>query len=297
MKSNNIIINGTKLHYLEYGSNNLTPLILIHGFHSCAEQMSDFANYISPYFHLIVPDLPGFGESKEYQDNFNLEKSAKTLLAFLKAKQIYKYFLSGFSMGAAVALEMLLNDPNGCQGNLFIYPLAMGSHIKYSSGKKKVVKYLVSFAKSPLFNPLLKKMFHSDRIMYFLFKKLSASGVSTDADLKRRIINSRMCSFNTYIYGVSSIFGFQPSREKKFPGLKTIIVLNKNDELIDSRFTLKNYRNYFPNLIMKYLNLGSHNPTRKENNQAFNRLFPPLLQDILNELGVRNKKQELRIRK
>lgn len=286
MKSRIITVKGIRFHYLEYCRANLPVLVLIHGFHSCASQMADLANFISPYFRLIVPDLPGFGKSDEHPDGFNLEKSAGTLLSFLKAKKINKYYLSGFSMGGGVALEMLLNNPNGCLGTLFIYPLALGKHMKFSQGKKTAIKTLVALARSPIGKPILRKMFYTDKIMYFLFKKLSASDKSTDTDLKRRIINSRRCSFNTYINGVSSIFDFQPSEKKKFTGLKTILILNKFDELIDPKFTLENYRNYFPPAKIKYLNLCSHNPTRKENADAFNRLFPPLLAEIVRELGV-----------
>lgn len=286
MKSHVIKIKGRNFHYLDYGNRTRPVLVLIHGFHACAAKMSDFADYISPYFHLIIPDLPGFGKSDELPSEFNINKSALEVLAFLKTIKIDKYFLSGFSMGGGVALEMLLTDPQGCLGTLFIYPLALGTHMKFSTRKKITIRFLTALAKSPVFSPVMRKMFYNDKIMYYLFKMLSASNLSTDIDLKRRIANSRLCSYKTYIHGVSSIFNFQPSIEKKFSGLKTILVLNKFDELIDPKYTLANYRSYFPEADAKYLNLGSHNPTRKENADAFNKQFPPLLQEVLRELGV-----------
>lgn len=286
MRSAIVSLNGHKLHYYEIGGKTDPPLVLVHGFHACAQSMLEFAKTLAPSFHVFIPDLPGFGKSEEQKIPFSIINSAEILHQFVQKIGLSKYYLAGFSMGGGITMEMLLKDHSSCLGLILIYPLCCGSHIKYSSHKRLAVSSLLFSARMPLLKNLMKRLFYSDKAMYFIFKKLSVSGKSTREDLLRRIENSRQCRFKTYIEGVSSILNYFPSGFKEFPHLKTVIILNHNDELIDPDLTFNSYKPYFPAMKVCCLNLGSHNPYRCTNQEQFNREFPHLLQEVLKGLEL-----------
>ncbi len=59
-------INDGKLVYLEnknINSNSNETLILIHGFGANKDNWLDLSNELSNNYHLIIPDLPGHGDS------------------------------------------------------------------------------------------------------------------------------------------------------------------------------------------------------------------------------------------
>ena len=52
------------------------PLVLVHGYLGSSEMWNLQKNFLSKYFRIITPALPGFGESYKAQslDNINLIK-------------------------------------------------------------------------------------------------------------------------------------------------------------------------------------------------------------------------------
>lgn len=51
----------TTVHYFTTGSPSYPTLLLLHGFPSSSTQYHDFATLLAHKYHIIAPDLPGFG--------------------------------------------------------------------------------------------------------------------------------------------------------------------------------------------------------------------------------------------
>jgi len=62
VKENFIQVDGNKIRYLETGHSKNT-LVLVHGLGASAERWSKTIPYFAKNYHLIVPDLIGFGYS------------------------------------------------------------------------------------------------------------------------------------------------------------------------------------------------------------------------------------------
>jgi pimeloyl-ACP methyl ester carboxylesterase len=54
---------GLKISYREAGRSDAPTLLLLHGFPSAGHMFRDWIPLLADSFHIIAPDLPGFGQS------------------------------------------------------------------------------------------------------------------------------------------------------------------------------------------------------------------------------------------
>ena len=84
-----------------------TPLVLVHGFLGSSAIWSPQKLFLNKYFRLIVPALPGFGESSKLNSLDSIEDMASSIIKVLQKKNIKKFYLMGHSMGGMVAQEIV----------------------------------------------------------------------------------------------------------------------------------------------------------------------------------------------
>ena len=57
-------VDGLKVFYREAGHADASALLLLHGFPSASHMFRDLIPLLADRFHIIAPDLPGFGQSE-----------------------------------------------------------------------------------------------------------------------------------------------------------------------------------------------------------------------------------------
>ena len=79
-------------------------IVLLHGFTSSKEVWLPVAKLLTPHFHVIIPDLPGWGESsRNPQASYDIDAQATRLDEFVQALHLRRFVLVGHSMGGAIA--------------------------------------------------------------------------------------------------------------------------------------------------------------------------------------------------
>jgi len=82
------------------------PLVLVHGYLGSSEMWKFQKEYLSKYFRVITPALPGFGESHDVKSLNSINLMAKNILKLLDNKKIDKFNLLGHSMGGMIVQEI-----------------------------------------------------------------------------------------------------------------------------------------------------------------------------------------------
>ncbi len=102
---------GRSIHYLERGHGE--PLILIHGLGSSGADWVLQVAALEKRFRVIIPDLPGCGQSARPRGLCSIAGFAAALWALLDHLEVRRANIVGFSLGGAVGLEMALQRPDG----------------------------------------------------------------------------------------------------------------------------------------------------------------------------------------
>jgi pimeloyl-ACP methyl ester carboxylesterase len=107
--------NGIKVFYREAGSKSAPVVLLLHGFPSSSHQYVKLTNLLASKYHVIAPDLPGFGFT-EVPSSLDFEYSfaslTATLASFLDVLGISKFAVYVFDYGAPTALRLALQRPD-----------------------------------------------------------------------------------------------------------------------------------------------------------------------------------------
>ena len=92
----------TRWVYYEGGDG--PTIVLLHGFAADKEIWLKVAKLLTPHFHLIIPDLPGWGESSRVPAaSYNIDTQAARLDTFVQTLRLQRFVLVGHSTGGAIA--------------------------------------------------------------------------------------------------------------------------------------------------------------------------------------------------
>ena len=83
------------------------PLVLVHGFLGSSAMWSPQKEFLSKYYRVIAPALPGFGESYKVKSLNSISEMAKTIFNCIDKKNIKEFHLIGHSMGGMIVQEMV----------------------------------------------------------------------------------------------------------------------------------------------------------------------------------------------
>ncbi|MGC9385126.1 MAG: alpha/beta fold hydrolase, partial [Kosmotogaceae bacterium] len=116
-----IEINGEKIAYREAGEENSEILVLVHGFLGSSYDYSRIIPSLAEQYHIIAPDLIGFGFSTKNESlNYSKESLSEFVYLTLKELDIKEFNILGHSMGGEVALNLVLNHPESVKKLILI---------------------------------------------------------------------------------------------------------------------------------------------------------------------------------
>jgi pimeloyl-ACP methyl ester carboxylesterase len=106
---------GIQVFYREAGPADAPVILLLHGFPTSSFQYRDLIPRLADRYHLIAPDLPGFGftevpAGRGYKYSF--DALAKTIFAFTQVLQLTRYAVYVFDYGAPTGFRLALMAPD-----------------------------------------------------------------------------------------------------------------------------------------------------------------------------------------
>ena len=102
---------GFKVFYREAGTPGAPKLLLLHGFPTASHMFRDLIPRLADRFHMIAPDLPGFGKSDMPGRGFTFDGIAETIDRFTETIGFDRYAVYVFDYGAPTGFRLAVKHP------------------------------------------------------------------------------------------------------------------------------------------------------------------------------------------
>ena len=100
-----------QLHYRYAGDPDNPTLVLLHQTPSTSAMYIPLMTVLAENYYLLAPDTPGFGGSEALAGPCSITGFSRRLLDFLQHLDVDECLLFGHHTGAAIAVQMAVDDP------------------------------------------------------------------------------------------------------------------------------------------------------------------------------------------
>ena len=105
-------IDGFKIFYREAGAPKSPRLLLLHGFPTSSHMFRDLIPHLAHRFHVIAPDLPGFGKSELPGRGLTFDRIADKIDRFTEVVGFDSYAVYVFDYGAPTGFRIAVKHPD-----------------------------------------------------------------------------------------------------------------------------------------------------------------------------------------
>ena len=207
--------------YLEGGKGD--TILLVHGFTASKDNWTQFAKFLTPRYHVVALDLPGFGESsKTTEQSYDIESQVVRLDQFVSKLGLKKFHLAGNSMGGAISGCYAVHFPDK------VLTLGLFNTGGVVSCEKSKMHKLVEKGENPLFFESVEQM---DRAMELIF----ADPPALPEAVKRLLVKKTIADkpFNEKVWKDISEKGYLLENDLPRIMTETLILWGDKDALID----------------------------------------------------------------
>src|SRR5262249_25504116 len=107
-------VDGVTIFYREAGATAAPNLLLLHGFPSAGHMFRDLIPLVADRFHVIAPDLPGFGQSAMPPRDvfrYTFDDISGVIDRFTELVGLDRFAVYVFDYGAPVGFRLALRHP------------------------------------------------------------------------------------------------------------------------------------------------------------------------------------------
>lgn len=153
------------ISYQEYGGGY--PLLFLHGFCETNKVWEDFAHLLSNDFHVLCPDLPGFGKTSLFANSFTIDDVAKEIKNWLRELSINKCLVVGHSLGGYIALSMARQYPELIKGFCLFNSSAFADSEDKKENRNKLIDHIKNNGVESFIKTFVPSLFYEERISEF----------------------------------------------------------------------------------------------------------------------------------
>lgn len=208
--------------YLDGGKGE--TILFLHGFGAEKDRWGTFLPAFSKSYRLIVPDLPGFGESSRIASaRFDIPSQVKRLSKFVEAIGLDRFHVVGISMGGYISayyasehsekvMSLCLMDAAGVDSRI-------PSHLLQQHEKDGKVPFL--YRTTDEFNDLMRLLFYRPPWLPGRFKDYMVQQGDRDYDFREKILRDM-------------VEGGMNLLESRLPRIqaRTLIIWGANDRIV-----------------------------------------------------------------
>jgi len=192
VQENFIQVDGNKVRYLESGdSKNI--LVLVHGLGASAERWNNVIPNFAKYYHVIVPDLIGFGYSDKPIVDYTTDFFSTFLGKFFDALGIKRPNVIGSSLGGQIAALYASANPNNIKKLILVSP---------SGAMKQSTPALDAY--------IMAALYPNEQSAKNAFEMMESSGNEVDDEIVHGFIE-RMQLPNAKLAFMSTVLGLKNS--------------------------------------------------------------------------------------
>ena len=216
-----IKIDDHNIVYLEGGKG--PTILLLHGYTGDKDNWTMFAPYLTKDYHVVIPDLPGYGESSMIEKaSYDLSNQMSRLHKFAKELKLKKFHIAGNSMGGFFAGTYAVRYPDE------VISVGLFNAGGVTSLKISEVRKMMEKGENPL---VLKDANDMPRLMALVF----VNQPPLPYPIVKVMINNSLANRKFYEKEIKEIGPDFLSLEKDLPKIKaqTLILWGDQDKILD----------------------------------------------------------------
>lgn len=188
LEQKEIVVDGEPWPYLEGGKGE--TIVMLHGFGADKDNWTRFSQYFTDKYHVVAPDLPGFGEAPRHWDwDYTIPAQSQRLHAFVDALGLERFHIVGNSMGGNLAGYYTAEHPQR------VITLGLFNNSGVTSPEPSEMTLALERGENPL---LVDSPEDFDKLLDFVFVEKPPIPDSVKRYLGQQAIENR--EFNAYVF-------------------------------------------------------------------------------------------------
>ena len=225
MKQDFVKVKGYSVRFLEDGLSKSKHILFLHGLGASAERWSRVVPIFAKHFHVVAPDIVGFGYSDKPEVNYTMPFFLDFVKGFANALGMEHLNLIGASLGGHIAAELAITSKNMIEKLVLVTPAGIMKE------PTPLLNYYTAAAMYPTFDNAKKA-----------FERMAGNPNAVDMVYARDFVNRMQLPNAKYAF-ISSMMGSKaaPNLSGRLGKIEapTLIVWGEKDRMIPVRYAGK----------------------------------------------------------